>query len=111
MPLLLQEVQFDALTDRPLHIDFLRVDMDKPMPVEVELAYLGVPKGQSQGGQLLKDRTTLKVLSLPASIPHDIQVRVAGVDIGDEVKAGSLKLPEGVSLDCSPDTVICRMPA
>ncbi len=106
----LQDVQWDVLTDEPLHIDFKRIDMGQPLPVEVELVFVGIPKGQSKGGSLVRDLRSIKVHAMPSAIPHDIEVKVGGVDVGDVIRAKDLKLPEGVTLNCSESLVVARMP-
>ena len=62
----LQDIQFDPVTDRCLHVDFLRIDMAKPIPVEVELTFLGLPVGQAKGGQFVRDTSRVRVDALPA---------------------------------------------
>ena len=106
----LQDVHWDALTDDALHIDFLRIDMNEPLALEVELVYLGIPKGQSKGGTLVKDLRSVKVHSMPSTIPHDIEVKVGDVDVGDVIRTKDLPLPEGVTLNCSEEMIVARMP-
>ena len=52
----------------------------------------------------------MAVLAMPDRIPHELQVNVANVDVGDQITAGDLKLPDGVQLNCPPNTRLCRMP-
>ncbi|MBK8975093.1 MAG: 50S ribosomal protein L25 [Planctomycetes bacterium] len=110
-PVYLQDVQYDVLSDRPLHVDFLRISMDQPIHLMVELTFIGVPKGTSKGGTLVKDATQLRVASLPAAIPHEIEVKVGNLDVGEELRARDIELPAGVTLDLPPQTLICRVPA
>lgn len=105
----LHDVQWDILTDRPLHLDFLRIDLDKPMHVSVELAYLGHPKGISKGGRFVKDLADLKVVCLPAAIPDSIELRVGELDLAEKIVGSDLELPEGVTLDLPGDTVVCHV--
>lgn len=110
-PVFLQDVQLDVTTDRLLHVDFLRIDMAQPIALEVELTFIGNPKGATAGGTLVFDSNRLKVRAMPHSIPHEIQVNVNNMDVGDVMTAGDLTLPEGVELNCPPNFRICRMPA
>lgn len=109
-PVFLQEIQYDVLGDFPLHCDLLRIDLDKPIPVFVELSFVGVPKGAARGGQIVRDLGKIACKCMPAQIPSEIEVRVQNVDLGDEVLAKDLKLPEGTELDCPENTRVCRMP-
>ena len=110
-PVYMQEVQYDVVTDRPVHLDFLRIDMSKPISIDVELLFLGHPVGAAKGGVLVRDHAVLHIKSLPAAVPHEIEVQVADIDIGSKVLAGDIALPEGVTLELPPSTVICHMPA
>ena len=106
----LQAVQFDVLTDLARHIDFMRIDVDKPLEVLVELAFIGHPVGVPKGGVLIRDRTKLPVKAKPLAVPYEIEVPTGDVDLGDTVVAGDFELPHGVHLDCPLDTIVCHMP-
>lgn len=106
----LKEVQWDCLTDRPLHIDFLRIDLSKELNVNVELMFLGHPVGISKGSRLVKDLTEIKVTCLPEKIPELVEIRIGHLDLGDRVAASDIELPEGVTLDMDGDTSVCHLP-
>jgi len=106
----LQDVQWDELTDMPLHIDFLRITMDKPVELEVELNFVGHPVGASKGGTLIRDRRSVRLSCRPDAIPDDIEVQIGKMDLGDRILAGDLQLPEGSSLAIPGQTMICRIP-
>jgi large subunit ribosomal protein L25 len=106
----LQNVQWDCLTDRPLHIDFLRIDLSQPLHITVELSFLGHPVGISKGSRLVKDLTDIKVVCLPENIPEMVELRIGHLDLGDQLFAKDIELPEGVTLDMPPDTSICHLP-
>lgn len=105
----LQDVQFDCLTDRPLHVDFKRITMDERIHLKVELSFIGHPVGLSHGGRFVKDLTELAVASMPAAIPDTIDVQVAELDVGDQILAKDLTLPAGVILDVPENTVVCHV--
>ena len=109
-PTYLKDVQWDAITDRPLHLDFQRIDMSKPIRLTVELHFIGHPVGASKGGALVKDRTVLDLDCRPDAIPEFIEVNVAPLDLGDKIQAKDLELPEGCQLTLSPEAGICRVP-
>jgi large subunit ribosomal protein L25 len=105
----LQALQANALTDEPMHLDFLRIDLQKPMHVEVELVFVGVPAGAAQGGELSRDLHKVRLRSLPAAIPNEIEVKVGAVDVGGSIRAADLQLPPGVELDMPGDALVCHM--
>ena len=108
-PVFLQDVQLDTLTDLPLHVDFMRIDLDKSVSTEVELAFVGLPVGQAKGGALVRNVTRLKINAQPDAIPIEIEIKVGGVDLGGQIIAKEVELPAGVTLNQSEDTIICHM--
>jgi large subunit ribosomal protein L25 len=110
-PVFLQDVHWDPLFDFPLHVDFRRIDMNVPLPLVVELAFIGTPEGVSRGGVFVKDATTLAVRAMPDSVPLNIEVKVGALGVGDAITAGNLELPAGVELAVAPTARICRVTA
>jgi len=105
----LQEVAWEATADRPLHADFLRIDLDKPWETTVEVSLLGHPAGLSKGGALTKDNLVIKVSALPKDLPEGLEIDISTLESGDSIRAKDLKLPEGVSLAVPEDLNICRV--
>jgi large subunit ribosomal protein L25 len=92
-----RDVQFDPVSDAPLHVDFLRVSADTRVQVEVlvhfenELASPGIKRG----GVLNIVRRELELICAPDKIPEQIVVDLTGLEIGDSVHFSHIKLPEG----------------
>ena len=108
-PSYLQAVQWDCLTDEPLHIDFRRIDMETPLKMEIELVLLGHPKGLAAGGRLIRDVQNLSLACLPAHVPEQVEVRIGEMDCGDQLFAKDIKLPEGCTLDMPGDQLIVHV--
>ncbi len=106
---ILQDIQFDVLTDRPRHCDFRRIDLTKPIEVEVEVTLLGIAPGIAKGGTLVKDHAHVTVRCLPTEIPDAIEVSVATLDLDMSLTAADVPLPKGVELVVDRDTVICHV--
>ncbi len=106
---LLQEIAWEATTDRPLHADFKRVDLTKPIETEVEVSLLGYPVGLGKGGVLMKDHMVIRISCLPTSIPESVEHDVSGLDIDQALTAGQLALPAGVTLVTAPHTSVCHV--
>jgi len=106
---LLQEVAWQATTDRPLHVDFKRVDLTKPIETEVEVTLIGYPVGLSKGGALNKDHMVLTVRCLPTAIPELIEHDISALELDQALQAGQVVLPEGVILVTPPQTPVCHV--
>lgn len=110
-PALVHDYQVDNLTHEILHLDFLRIDMDKPVNLKVPVSIQGTAIGTKMGGLLEFLIREIEVTCLPSDIPDSIDLDVTSLQIFDTVKAGQLTLPETVKLHSSPDTMIVRVSA
>lgn len=105
----LQEVSWHATTDRPVHADFRRIDLTKPIETDVEVNLIGYAVGLGKGGTLVKDHTVIRVRSLPTAIPDELEYDVTAVELDQFVTASQISLPEGVTL-VSPATMpVCHV--
>lgn len=95
-----RDVQFDPVTDRALHIDFLRVSASTKIRLNVPVNFVDQDKcpGIKRGGTLNIVHHELEVLCAPGKIPTGFTVSLEGYGIGEAVHLSAVKLPEGVSL-------------
>ena len=93
-----RDVQFDPVTDAPLHVDFLRVSASSQVTVDVPVEFLNEEEspGLKRGGLLNVVRHGIELNCQADSIPQSIQVDLTGLDIGDSVHISMVTLPEGV---------------
>ncbi|MBC7987438.1 MAG: 50S ribosomal protein L25/general stress protein Ctc [Sphingomonadaceae bacterium] len=93
-----KDVQFHPVSDRPIHVDFLRIAKDAAITVGVPVSFIDEEKspGIKRGGVLNIVRHELE-LSCPADrIPERIEISLAGLDIGDSIHISAVTLPEKV---------------
>ncbi len=96
---LVKEVQFHAVTDKPIHADFQRVSMKDKMDVVVPLKLEGTPADVAQYGAIIEHiMREIEVRALVSAIPHEIVVDITPMTINKGILAGDIKLPEGVEL-------------
>ena len=95
---LARDVQFDPVTDKPVHIDFLRVSATTSVHVEVAVHFINEDKspGLRGGGVLNVVRHEVELTCRADAIPQHIEVDLDGLDIGDGVHISMIKLPDGV---------------
>lgn len=95
---LIHEVQVDPVTDEPIHVDFLVVDMKKKLRVKVPLEFVGISNAVKSGlGNLVKVLHEVEVEALPADLPHDLSVDISKLEtLKDQVFVSDIKLPTGV---------------
>ncbi len=105
----MQEVQYHTLNDQPLHLDFKRIDLEADLELDVEINFLGHPTGLSKGGRLIKDHNSIRVRTKPHTVPEEISINIAKLELGESLTVDLLELPEGVTTDLPPDTIICHI--
>ncbi|MDP6804910.1 MAG: 50S ribosomal protein L25/general stress protein Ctc [Rhodospirillales bacterium] len=96
---LARDLQLDPLTDRPIHVDFMRFGADTRLNVEVEVVFENEREcpGIRRGGVLNVVRHTVELSCLADNIPEFITTDLTGLDIGDSVHISAIALPQGVS--------------
>ncbi len=93
-----RDVQVDPVTDKPLHLDFLRVGPDSIITVQVPVHFKNEANapGIKRGGVLNIVLHEITVRTKPATIPEFFEVDLTGLEIGHSVHLSALKVPEGV---------------
>lgn len=95
---LIHEVQTDPVTDEPIHVDFLVIDMKKKITVKVPLEFVGVSNAVKNGiGNLVKVLHEIEVEALPKDLPHNLEVDISSLEtLLNQVLISDIKLPAGV---------------
>jgi large subunit ribosomal protein L25 len=92
-----KDVQFHPVSDRPLHVDFFRIGEHSTVTVNVPIRFVGEEnsRGLKRGGVLNTVRHELELVCDAAEIPEEIEVDLAGLDIGDSLHFSAITLPKG----------------
>lgn len=84
-PVIIQEVQLDRLSHRPIHVDFYQVSMTEKLKAYVVLEFIGeAPAVKTMGGVLFKQLNEVQVECLPADLPHNINVDISRLKTFDD---------------------------
>ena len=107
---MIKELQYDYLSDNIIHADFIRIDLEKPIEVNIPI----VIRGESIGVKVeegIFDFVTreLKIRCLPNDIIKEIEVDVSNLHIGNSIKVGEIEFGEEIMLLSDLDTVICSV--
>ncbi|MFM7403274.1 MAG: 50S ribosomal protein L25/general stress protein Ctc [Erythrobacter sp.] len=94
-----KDVAFHPVTDRPTHVDFLRLTGDSKVEVQVPVVFINeaASPGLKKGGVLNIVRHELDLYCPNADIPDEIQIDVTGREIGDSIHISDVALPRGVT--------------
>jgi len=95
-----RDVQVDPVTDKPLHLDFLRVGSDSIITVQVPVHFRNeaAAPGIKRGGVLNIVMHEITVRTKASAIPEYFEVDPTGLEIGHSVHLSALNVPEGVRM-------------
>ncbi len=107
IPVLAHEIQVDPITDKIMHIDFVKIDMQNEIKTKVPLVFVGEAEGvKLDGGILVQAMRNIEIKCLPGDIPDKIEVNVSPLKIGDSIHVGNLVPPKGVTIISSKDDAV-----
>jgi large subunit ribosomal protein L25 len=110
-PVVVKEQVHHPVTGETVHLDLLRVRLDRPIQATVVLELVGADDapGVKEGGVLEQVTRELTVEALPTEIPDSLQHDVSALVIGDTVTLDALTAPGNVKLVDDPETVIATL--
>ena len=106
---MVKDVQYNPVSDYIQHLDFLSVNIDEKIEVEVPLVFVGeAPITKSGMGVINQVLNSINVNSLPDKIPHEIEIDISNLkELNDQIILNDIKLPEGVEISSDDlDSVI-----
>lgn len=98
IPVLLEAIQRDPVTQEYIHVDFLRVKKDELVRTKVNIEFVGTPRGTKLGGIVQTQSTFIEIESFPDKIPGSIIVDISHLEIGESIHVGDIELPDGLVL-------------
>ncbi|PKM82513.1 MAG: 50S ribosomal protein L25 [Firmicutes bacterium HGW-Firmicutes-13] len=103
---MVKEIQKHPFKDLYLHVDFIGISLKDKIQVKVPIYFKGEPQGVKDGGISSIQVREVMVESLPTAIPESIEVNISGLQIGDVLSIGDLRVPEGVEITDDPNETI-----
>jgi large subunit ribosomal protein L25 len=111
-PVMIVDWLNDPIKENLLHIDLKRIDLAKKLRVKVPVHTQGEPQGvKLQGGLHELITREIEIECLPDDIPEHFTIDVSELMIGQAIRAGEVKLGDGVKLVSNPDSVISHVVA
>ena len=105
---LVQEVQYHPVSDRPVHIDFYRYSEDEPIVMNIPVELVGHAVGVRAGGKLVQPVRRLKVKGLPADMPNRLDVDVSALEVDKKIVVADLAF-ERLSILNPPHMVVATV--
>jgi len=103
---IVQDVQFDYLNERVLHVDLHRVLMTERVRMTVPVVLKGEPKCGPGGGVVEQHLEELEIECVAAEAPERIEIDLSELDVGDSIHVGDLKLAEGMKVLMGEDVAV-----
>jgi large subunit ribosomal protein L25 len=104
---IIKELQRDPVRRDVTHVDFIRIDREAEIQVEVPIVLEGQAEAvEREDGTVAHLMFNILVNSKPEAIPDELTISVSDMEIGDAIRVGDLALPDGVSTEIDPEEVI-----
>lgn len=110
---LARDLQLHPVTDRALHIDFMRFNENTRIVLSIPVTFVNEldSPGLKRGGVLNIVRREVELLCSPLNIPGELVFDLNGLDIGDSIHIGAIELPEGVATTTDRDFTVATIAA
>ncbi|RAR71692.1 50S ribosomal protein L25/general stress protein Ctc [Flavobacterium aciduliphilum] len=105
---ILQDIQFDPVSDRINHIDFFQLSDDKEIIMEVPVKVTGTSPGVLLGGVLNLNQRRLKVKALPKNLPDFVEANISELQMGNKLYVTKL-VTNNFKLMHPDNTVVCQV--
>lgn len=103
-----QDIQYHPVTDRILHVDFIELQNDKKIKVNIPVNLFGRSPGVLNGGKLQQIFRRLKVYALPGDLPDSIEVDISSLKIGMAVRVSDVN-NDKLNITNAANSVICSV--
>jgi large subunit ribosomal protein L25 len=104
---MIKDLQVNPATDELLHVDLIRISMDKPIRVAVPVVHRGEPVGvKTEGGFVDFVTREIEIECLPRDIPESLEIDISELHINQSFKVQGMAIPAGVKVFTDPNTVL-----
>lgn len=104
----LREVQFHPVREEILHMEFYRVDEDKPVTIDIPVKITGSSEGVKMGGKLVQSKRKLTVSGLLKDLPDFLPVDITELGIGKTIFVGDLSF-DNLNLLTPAGAAVCAI--
>lgn len=109
---MIKDLQRDPVSELLLHVDFVRVDMENLVTVNVPVNLVGTPEGvKNEGGVVDFMKRHVEVECLPAEIPEQIDLDVSELHLNQHAMVKELQVGEGIKILDDPTSPVLSVVA
>ena len=110
-PAIVKELQRHPVRRNVIHVDFIQVRRGEKVHVQVPVNLVGEAPGVREGGIADQDLYQLNVEAEVTAVPEAVEADVSGLGIGDVLRVGDLKAPEGAVILDDPEAPVVSVVA
>ncbi|HMK39133.1 MAG TPA: 50S ribosomal protein L25 [Bacteroidota bacterium] len=108
---ILRDVQFDPVTDIPVHFDLQGLKENERLTIEVPVVITGgIPLGVREGGMVQHILHRLRISCLPKDIPEKVEIDITELGINHSIHVRDLKIPNVTLLENADSAVVGVLP-
>lgn len=111
-PVLIHNLQVDPVSDAPLHVDFLQVDLKEKVEAEVPVELIGESPAEKQSlGTVVQYVNEIKVEALPMDLPEKFMIDVSELaEVDQAVYVKDLKIDRSkVEVKNDPEEIVVKV--
>jgi large subunit ribosomal protein L25 len=106
---MIRDLALDPVTRHMLHVDFVRVLLDRKLRVKSDVEVVGIAAGVKEGGILNIVTHEIQIECLPADIPESIKIDVSGMQLHDSFRVSDLKVGDKIKVLENADRVLAHV--
>ena len=106
---IVKDLQFHPVTEKILHVDFLRFVQDQPIKLEVPVRFKGSSPGVKVGGKLQQNLRRVKIKVRPKDLVYAVTVDVSHLELGQSVRVRDIEPQDGVEVLNQPATPVASI--
>ncbi|MDP2625228.1 MAG: 50S ribosomal protein L25 [Candidatus Peregrinibacteria bacterium] len=110
---LVHQVDFNAVSDKIIHVDFVNVDMDVEVHTSIPLNFVGIsPAVKDLAGMLMTNITDLEIKCLPGDLVHAIDVDITVLaDFHTSIHVSDLIVPKKITVLADSELMVATVVA
>ena len=107
---MVKDYQLDPVKGKLIHVDLLKIAMDRMLTLMVNIELVGTPQGvKIDGGMLDFVTRAIEIECMPADIPESVKLEVGELRSGDYIRAKDINLGDKVRILTEPEVVIATI--
>jgi large subunit ribosomal protein L25 len=107
---IMKDVQFDPVSDKAVHVDFLEVNSEKKIKSKLPIKIVGTSDGVRMGGSMVVFFRKVNVFGNIDAFPENVTLDISKLEIGDDIRISDINV-EGVTVNEAPTAVMVSVKA